>query len=134
MMKPTTVKVLIALHEALAFHEAFRRLGYPPGDIWVAVHGSESLKGAVVPWVVLRSPLLPAPINMMCAIEAFTLAEQKDFIDLWPGCATHWNTTMKDEERVRIWRSSYVANNTGPFITKMMELGHRAPIATGVLA
>jgi hypothetical protein len=134
MISAKSIQVAVALRECLAFHEAFRRLGYPSAHIFVAIHGAEALKGGIVPWCVLRSPLLPRPVNMMCAIEPFSAEEQAEFSELWPRFAIAWNESMTAADRLDIWQSSYVANNSGEFVVKMLQLGHRSDIRPEVLA
>jgi hypothetical protein len=127
-MMPTakSIRVQVSLYEGLGFHEAFRRLGYPSRDIFVAMHEAAELDGGVVPWCILKSVLLPRPVLMTLSSEGFTKEEQVEFQELWPKIATAWNQTMTPEERERIWRESYVANNAGVFTAKMIDLGHRS--------
>lgn len=121
----TSIKVQMSTDSALAFHEAFRRLGYPPAHIFVAVHELENV--GVVPWIVLRSPLLRESVHLALGIEAFSLAEQQEFLESWPKVAIAWNETMTDADRMKLWRSSYVAQNTGDFVMMMINHGHRDP-------
>lgn len=128
----SSIKVKVSIETALAFHEAFRRLGYPPADIFVAVNELEGV--GVVPWVVLRSPLLPESVYLAISPEPYSLAEQQEFLESWPKVAVAWNETMTHDERMKLWRSSYVANHTADFVMMMLSKGHREPNPAKALA
>lgn len=119
---------MIAINEALSAHEAFRRLGYPAGDIYVAMYDR--------PFVELRSALLREPVLISCSKRPFTQAERDQFLARWPGAVANWNSgsKMTDEERWVIWSGGYIANHTVEFATMMVSKGHTAPIDAAVLA
>ncbi len=85
-----------ALNEALAVHEAFRRLGFPPEDIFVGAD-IEKL------FVELRSQ--GKTLLVTCGEGIY---DQADIERLWEAKATAWNTTMTFEEREAIYRPSSV--------------------------
>lgn len=116
------IKVQVSIESALSSHEAFRRMGYPPADIFVTMHPLEGV--GIVPWVVLRSPLLRESVRIALSYEPFSIAEEQEFLELWPKAAVAWNETMTPDERMKLWRSSYVANHTADFVMMMMSHGH----------
>jgi len=105
--------------EALAVHEAFRRLGFTPDEIVVA----KIADGLVI--VGLQN------LNYGWAVRTRELARDLDFKDVtdgefereWARAVTIWNEQSSDAECSELFYSSVVFENQATLVTVMASRG-----------
>lgn len=106
-----------AVKEALGYFEAFRRLGYPPEDIYFAVSGPAGHAHSV-----LRSQGLQFICNT--GILPAKYWTQEASAALWKEAAEMWNT-VQNSERMSIWNFSHAKQNATGMLVALHEKGFR---------
>lgn len=96
---------------ALAAHEAFRRLGFKPEEIFVALNVGRMM-------VSLRRG--DRVFNLMAGPYPGDYAE---FMDEWDAAVEGWNGSMTDVERQRIWSTSEVRARSAEIVIALALKG-----------
>lgn len=109
-----------AIKEMLASHEALRKLGFLPGDIYVTVDPS----GTAV--VILKAQDLE--FNITCG--SFD-AGAEEFARQWTEAVERWNNSMPAEEMDGIWRNSFAFANIAQLILALKQKGFYVPGVDG---
>lgn len=88
------------LREAVAYHEAFRKLGYSADDIFFATWpGGEAQ-------VILRVGSFPrGACEFSCDCGNIGMSQEAARV-AWEAACEAWNTTMTAEERAALWDES----------------------------
>lgn len=115
--------ILKALHETISFHEALRRIGYLPKDIFVQVAPDRARAGKLSAFTLLRVRGL-AEVNFTSG-QFNTEAEAEEFERVWPKFVEHWNgDVMLAEDRRKIYESSFVVKNNFGLVSTLLRKGH----------
>jgi len=107
-----------AVREAICYHEAFRRLGFLPDDIWVGTNST----GQVTVELHAQGKVFTT-IAGVCE----SAKDEQLFGVLWLK-AMHLVIESTDEELQEIWESSFVKKNFIDFAKSMWEKGFEFPI------
>jgi hypothetical protein len=109
--------VLPAFREALAVHEAFRRLGFIPDQLFVTLDSESQL------FVILKHR--GQDFAVCCGELSLTEAE---FHEQWPALITAVNAGyMTEADMTSIWTNSYVYQNKVRFILAIKAKGIAIP-------
>jgi len=110
-----------ALREALAVHEAFRRLGFTADEIFLKLgpmHGSPSVHTHLQ--VVLRAQDKAFTVD----IDAAAAGVVDDVRASWQALVSWWNSPDTPElERKELWTSSQVLKDGAAFCLALLERG-----------
>lgn len=109
-----------AVQELLALHEAFRKMGYPPGELFVA-----TFKGDGAVQFVLRRGGQQFTVDVERGLEPAKVLEE------WARAVTWWNNNeTSDADRSRIYKGSRLigGGNTVSLIAALKMRGFTAPI------
>lgn len=116
------MKTLAAvLKEALAMHEAFRRMGFAAAEIFIApglgASGDEVL-------MVLKAQ------GLTYAVSCGSVAEsEREVVAAWVVAAAKWDDkSLSDEWRLEIWAKSLARRDLVAMIGRMFGKGFRVPI------
>lgn len=102
----------LALNEALAVHEAFRRLGFPADELFFAVYKdglAVELRQGEREFVVRVAKPLGVDSALLTAA--------------WTTKVEWWNTIATEEQRASIWQASQVANGGAVFVLGLAAKG-----------
>lgn len=102
-----------AIREALAVHEALRRLRFSADDIFVVPPIGEQHRL----FVVLMSQ------GKRFTYDAGPCRLGKAFLDTWRDAVSWWNTDGHDDERKLLWEESVVRRNSVAFLVKLLDFG-----------
>lgn len=98
--------------EALAYHEAFRRIGFAPDQICVRFH-----EGAMA--VVLKAD----GKTFTCAAPGPLLdMDRPMFLREWARAVDTW-TAATEAECALVWNESFVCNNSAAFTLALISQG-----------
>jgi len=103
------------LREALAAHEALRRLGFRAEDIFVAYHANGI-------FVELHAQGMEFSVG--CGMCEPWITQEK-FVELWTRAANAWNddAQMSSTTRRRIYEESHVRNNGARLVVALVDKG-----------
>lgn len=103
--------------EALAVHEALRRMEYPSDAIFVAPRQGPTRKNLFV--------LLRFEGKQFAYDVGECLLSDVEFVKAWQAAVRWWNTTAKDDtpEHKKIWEESHVRRNSVAFVVAMVDAG-----------
>jgi hypothetical protein len=109
----------LIMREALAYHEAFRRLGFAPHEIYFYVHD----RTPRIAGVLLKSQGL----EFLCSIAQGDLSP--DALQAqWKIAAAWWNDPATlESERQDIWLSSQVGRRSAAFMLALLAKGFALP-------
>lgn len=106
------------IEDALAFHEAFRKLGYQPDHIFFGVANELSTKRLMV-MIQLKLPTGFSFTVPICPLESD--ADLTAVVDLWKAAVAKWNTSPDDSYREGVWKRSWIANHAAEFATALIQ-------------
>lgn len=100
------------IEEALAAHEAFRRLEVPAEEILVQVtrEGRVDVAGPFALFVIVKRKD-GFEFNYVCGPVA-SEQEGKEILAMWPKATAEWNQPDMKAECERIWRESNIGNSS----------------------
>ncbi len=118
-MTPRVLAIPEPLRDALAVHEAFRKLRFTPDEIFI----HPTPRGLQV---VLRAQerefvVDVGPRNMGRAAY-ITLCRDPQFVEKWSAAVELWNEGT-DEERKSIWRDAPIIERSVEFVTGLVAKG-----------
>jgi len=97
--------------EALAYREAFRRLGFPSEQIFILVQQLRDTAGFVSIGMELRHPGPPFLKKFLCDV-AIVRDNPEHLEVLWRRAVILWsNNATSNEERDEVWNRSHVKKN-----------------------
>ena len=108
--------------EALAYHEAFRRLEFPAEQIYLSVQESRDQPGLMTIGVELRLPTRPEK-TFLCSIVMGIRESAGRLESLWHRAVILWNTSKDQDARDAIWTNSHVRKNAVIFHHALLEKG-----------
>lgn len=107
------------IKEALAVHEAFRRLGFPSENIFISFDEENDDLLVILEW------------NADFVVHCGKWTEGKTrLIEVWDAAVDWWNGAATDEEMHNIWFSSKVFELRSGFTVKLIECGIKIPCFT----
>lgn len=104
-----------AIKEGLAYHEAFRRLGFPPDDIYFATYASNHVQ------IQLKSDGKTFRVDLGMFPARFS---QEEIGQMWAKAVELWNTA-DSAEAMSIWNFSHAKNQAVGLLMRMQEKGFR---------
>jgi len=107
------------IREGLAYHEAFRRLGFPSDKIFLAHTDG---RGPVWLAVVLRAQ----DKEFICVIHPGLAEPLEQIQERWAAATMAWNSGT-DSELDDIWVRSEVFSKKTEFLFKMLAKGFQLP-------
>ena len=109
-----------AINEMLASHEALRKLGFEPDEIYVMLDSSNT---AVV---TLKAQDLE--FNITCGDFE---GDADEFSSQWSEAVGQWNKSMSTDTMNKIWKSSFVYANIAQLIMALKQKGFYVPGVDG---
>lgn len=109
--------VILPLRECLAYHEAFRKLGFSSDDIYFMCEDKPSSGLYRRIWMVLKSE----EKEFICAAGE-VLGNPGDIRDEWCRVSEWWNETT-DANRRTIWVNSHVFSTKFDFTMALIRKG-----------
>jgi hypothetical protein len=107
------------LREALATHEAFRKLHYSADDIYIALNsGPKELKELIQISMVLRSGGKQFTVTI-----GFVKESPAEVQKLWDDLGEKWNKTWTEEQRKALWEGSSIRKNSVAFMAAFVSKG-----------
>ncbi len=110
------------IKEGLAYHEAFRKLGFPSEEIYFAHTDGKDGQG-----IALAIVLLAQNLRFTCTIHTGLHEPLKQIQDRWSAATEAWNKA-DDDDLDEIWTASEVCRNKVAFIAAMQSKGFRLPL------
>jgi len=105
-----------ALQEALAVHEAYRRLGFAAEDIYISQQNGN-----------LFCILKTQGKDFVICVGALAECELEELTELW-GAATYlWNEVAPEAERQALWENSCILHDATGFVMALTEKGILIP-------
>lgn len=110
------------IKEGLAYHEAFRKMGFPPEEIFFGHTDGSDGQGIAIA-IVLQAQ----GKRFTCTIHTGLQEPLKQVQDRWSAATAAWNVA-DDDELDAIWTKSEVCRRKVEFIAAMQARGFRLPL------
>lgn len=124
------VDVQRAVEEALAIHEALRRLGFSADDIHIefADQGATSRDETGVETATIKGPVVGVTLQTQgkrfsALLGALAMESRAEFRAIWEHNVRAWNEGTIDRDR--IWHASKVRNESVSFLMALFSSGIR---------